>query len=236
MRHGGGHPLRRPGRRQDDALPRPLPRDPRARRDGPAAHPRARGGVRCGCAWTQRQRFVVDNTNPTPADARRYVEPAREAGFRVVGYLVEVDRRRGARAQRGARRARGACRPRRASARRRRLLRPTPEEGFDELWHATAAPDGGWRIEPLLTTPPLVLADGDAQRAPRRSRAACRRSASRRRRAAFSWTCSGREAPTIAAATLSWRSTQASASWAIVRPASSAIGHSRSTASSDSGA
>jgi hypothetical protein len=37
----------------------------------------------------------------------------------------------------------------------RRLLRPTPEEGFDELWHATAAPDGGWRIEPLLTTPPL---------------------------------------------------------------------------------
>jgi hypothetical protein len=36
----------------------------------------------------------------------------------------------------------------------RRLQRPTPEEGFDELWHATAAP-GGWRVEPLLTTPPL---------------------------------------------------------------------------------
>jgi hypothetical protein len=37
----------------------------------------------------------------------------------------------------------------------RRLIRPTPEEGFDELWHATAAPGGGWRIEPLVTTPPL---------------------------------------------------------------------------------
>jgi hypothetical protein len=37
----------------------------------------------------------------------------------------------------------------------RRLQRPTLEEGFDELWHATAAPGGGWRIEPLLTTPPL---------------------------------------------------------------------------------
>jgi len=36
----------------------------------------------------------------------------------------------------------------------RRLIRPAPEEGFDELWHATAAP-GGWRIEPLLVTPPL---------------------------------------------------------------------------------
>src|ERR671923_2810127 len=38
-----------------------------------------------------RQPFVVDNTNPTPADRRRYVEPARAAGFRVVAYLVEVD-------------------------------------------------------------------------------------------------------------------------------------------------
>src|ERR671914_1237159 len=38
-----------------------------------------------------RQRFVVDNTNPTAADRRRYVEPARAAGFKVIGYLVEVD-------------------------------------------------------------------------------------------------------------------------------------------------
>src|SRR5215213_4208310 len=36
--------------------------------------------------------FVVDNTNPTPTDRRRYVEPARAAGFKEIGYLVEVDR------------------------------------------------------------------------------------------------------------------------------------------------
>src|SRR4051812_15737705 len=36
------------------------------------------------------QRFVVDNTNPTPAERRRYVEPARAARFRVIGYLVEI--------------------------------------------------------------------------------------------------------------------------------------------------
>ena len=101
-----------------------------------------------------RQPFVVDNTNPAPADRRRYVGPARAAGFRVIGYLVEVDRAEAA--------ARNAGR---AGARRvpesgiagtsRRLLRPAPEEGFDELWHATAAPGGGWRVEPLVTTPPL---------------------------------------------------------------------------------
>ena len=39
----------------------------------------------------ERQPFVVDNTNPTAADRRRYVDPARAAGFRVIGYLVEVD-------------------------------------------------------------------------------------------------------------------------------------------------
>jgi predicted kinase len=105
------------------------------------------------CLQTQ-QRFVVDNTNPTAADRRRYIAPARAAGFKVIGYLVEVDAAEAL-----------ARNDERAGSRRvpttgvigtaRRLIRPTPEEGFDELWHATAAPGGGWRVEPLLTTPPL---------------------------------------------------------------------------------
>jgi predicted kinase len=100
------------------------------------------------------QRFVVDNTNVTPAERRRYVEPARAAGFRTVAYLVEIDVPDAL--------ARNAQRPDRRRVHAagvvgtgRRLQRPTPEEGFDELWHATAAPDGGWRIEPLLVTRPL---------------------------------------------------------------------------------
>jgi predicted kinase len=101
-----------------------------------------------------RQPFVVDNTNPTPAERRRYVEPARAAGFRVVGYLVEVDEVQALarnRERQGARRVPAAG----LVGTGRRLVRPAPEEGFDELWHATAAPDGGWRVEPLLVTPPL---------------------------------------------------------------------------------
>ena len=98
--------------------------------------------------------FVVDATNPTPADRRRYLEPAREAGFRVIGYLVEVADVQ-ALARNAAREGRRRVPAGAVVGTGRRLLRPTPEEGFDELWHATAAPDGGWRIEPLLTTPPL---------------------------------------------------------------------------------
>jgi predicted kinase len=94
-----------------------------------------------------RMPFVVDNTNPTVADRARYVAPARAAGFKLIAYLVEVDA-----AISHARRQNLPPAALRDVA--RRLVRPTPEEGFDELLHATAGPDG-WRIEPLLTTPPL---------------------------------------------------------------------------------
>jgi predicted kinase len=99
------------------------------------------------------QPFVVDNTNPTPADRARYVEPARAAGFRVIGYLVEIDAV--VALARNAERAGRARIPEGGVAgTMRRLIRPSVAEGFDEIWHATAAPDG-WRIEPLLSTEPL---------------------------------------------------------------------------------
>jgi predicted kinase len=114
---------------------------------------RAREAAFVAVCLETRQPFVVDNTNPTVSERRRYVEPARAAGFRVIGYLVEVDA-----AEALARNAVRSGRERVPAAgvvgTARRFVRPAPQEGFDELWHATAAP-GGWRIEPLLTTEPL---------------------------------------------------------------------------------
>jgi predicted kinase len=37
------------------------------------------------CLETQ-QPFVIDNTNPTREDRRRYIDAARSAGFEIVGY------------------------------------------------------------------------------------------------------------------------------------------------------
>ena len=103
---------------------------------------------------TTRQRFVVDNTNATAAERRRYVEPARAAGFTVIGYLVEVDPVE-ALARNAERTGRARIPDSGVAGTARRFVRPAPEEGFDELWHATSTPGGGWRIEPLVTTPPL---------------------------------------------------------------------------------
>ena len=113
---------------------------------------RAREAALLELCLSTRQPFVVDNTNPTVADRARYVEPARTAGFRVVGYLVDATAAEAL--------GRNALRERRVPERgvagtAKRLIRPAPEEGFDELWHATPAPGGGFRIEPLASPEPL---------------------------------------------------------------------------------
>lgn len=36
-----------------------------------------------------RQPFVVDNTSPTRAERQVYIEAARQAGFRVIGYYFQ---------------------------------------------------------------------------------------------------------------------------------------------------
>jgi predicted kinase len=40
------------------------------------------------CLQTQ-QRFVIDNTNPTKEDRRRYIAMASDAGYEVVGYYFQ---------------------------------------------------------------------------------------------------------------------------------------------------
>ena len=33
--------------------------------------------------------FAVDNTNPTKEDRQRYILPAKQAGFQIIGYFME---------------------------------------------------------------------------------------------------------------------------------------------------
>ena len=93
-----------------------------------------------------KQPFVVDNTNPTREDRRRYIEPAREARFEIVGYFF---RSRVAEAvKRNAARPVDARIPEagiRGTASRLQL--PSCDEGFDGL-HFVEMTDGDFRVSP----------------------------------------------------------------------------------------
>ncbi|HZR80105.1 MAG TPA: ATP-binding protein [Candidatus Binatia bacterium] len=95
-----------------------------------------------------RQPFVVDNTNATVADRARYIEPARSAGFAVVGYYFATDPR--------AAFDRNRKRPGRAAipaaglfGTHKRLQPPTLEEGFRTLYRVEIAEGAGFRVTPV---------------------------------------------------------------------------------------
>lgn len=93
-----------------------------------------------------KQRFVVDNTNPTIVDRARYIAKARAAGFAVHGYVFE--------AQYDDLLARNALREGKArvpdAAIRATLKRwepPSLSEGFDSLQHVLVASDGAFTLD-----------------------------------------------------------------------------------------
>jgi predicted kinase len=83
-----------------------------------------------------QQHFVVDNTNPLLAERAKYIEPARKAGFRVVGYYFWPDLTGSIRRnQRRSGRERVPTQAIVATA--KRLQTPTLDEGFDQLYNVT---------------------------------------------------------------------------------------------------
>jgi predicted kinase len=82
------------------------------------------------------QPFVIDNTNVRAAERVVYIEAAKRAGFRVIGYFLEATlgdalRRNAQRAGRAKIPAAGV------GAALKRLEQPKLEEGFDELYLVT---------------------------------------------------------------------------------------------------
>ena len=93
-----------------------------------------------------KQPFVVDNTNPRPADRARYVPPARAAGFRVVGYyfqsaVADAIRRNQARPEPERIPVKGLVGTYKA------LQLPTLAEGFHALYYVTLTTDHGFAVQ-----------------------------------------------------------------------------------------
>ena len=92
-----------------------------------------------------KQPVVVDNTNLTRAERAVYIEPAREAGFRVVGYyfrsVIAESLERNAGREPGRR-----VPDRGVTGAAGRLEMPEPGEGFDELFYVRI--EDGFVVEP----------------------------------------------------------------------------------------
>lgn len=92
------------------------------------------------------QPVVVDNTNPTAEDRQRYIGPAKQAGFRVVGYYFSS--RIQELLQRNSQRPEGSRIPEKGIlGTYGRLERPALREGFDELFYVKDDGQGGFIAE-----------------------------------------------------------------------------------------
>lgn len=87
-----------------------------------------------------QQSFVVDNTNPTPADRARYLAPARAAGFRVIAYFFSTPMREALR-RNNLRKAKQRVPPVAIAGTFKRIQRPKLDEGFDEIHTVELTPE-----------------------------------------------------------------------------------------------
>ena len=101
------------------------------------------------CCLALQQRFVIDNTNPTVDDRARYIAPAKERKYQVVGYYFQTDLQSAI--ERNAGRAGKACiETAGILATHRRLQLPSFAEGFDELFYVRIA-NGTFEVSPWMT-------------------------------------------------------------------------------------
>jgi predicted kinase len=92
-----------------------------------------------------QQSFVIDNTNPLPADRARYIEPARAAGFRIVAYFFETTLKDAIRRNNQRTAKQKIPVPALAGA-IRKIQPPMLEEGFDEIFTVTISAENKFEV------------------------------------------------------------------------------------------
>jgi predicted kinase len=92
-----------------------------------------------------QQSFVIDNTNPLPADRARYIETARAAGYRIVAYFFETTLKDAIRRNNQRTGKQKIPVPALAGA-IRKIQPPTLTEGFDEIFTVTISAENKFEV------------------------------------------------------------------------------------------
>ena len=110
---------------------------------------RRREAILLNACLEAKQRFVVDNTNPTIEARSRYTEPALAAGFNLVGFYFDISV--------GDAIKRNLNRPKKERVlpgsivtTHKGLEPPTKREGFDRIYVARIDGTGGFLVEKIL--------------------------------------------------------------------------------------
>ena len=95
-----------------------------------------------------KQRFVVDNTNPTVEDRSRYIIPGKAKNFQIVAYyfqsnLEDCKQRNSQRPPKKVIPLAGLL------ATHKKLVVPTLEEGFDAIYSVKTNPDYSFTVEEM---------------------------------------------------------------------------------------
>ena len=93
-----------------------------------------------------QQRLVIDNTNPTKLDRQRYIEPAKQHKFKVIGYYFQSQVRDAI--KRNQQRPVAQQIPDKGiGGTAKRMELPTYSEGFDELYYVKLLPEMQFSVE-----------------------------------------------------------------------------------------
>jgi predicted kinase len=91
------------------------------------------------------QRFVVDNTNPTVEERKKYIDACKNKGFKIIGYYFEPDYAESI--KRNEQRTGKEYIPEIGiKSVMSKLEVPSYEEGFDEIYSVISS-EGTFRIE-----------------------------------------------------------------------------------------
>ncbi len=106
---------------------------------------RHRENILLNACLKAKQPFVVDNTNPSVEDRKKYIQSARSNRFKIIGYYFQ-SKLRDSILRNKARNGNALVPERAIGGTSSRLQLPSRDEGFDELYYVAIAGDNSFSV------------------------------------------------------------------------------------------
>jgi predicted kinase len=107
---------------------------------------RTRENILLEACIAAKQPFVVDNTNPTIEDRRKYIEKAKENRFKIIGYFFQTTSSEAA-ARNKDRSGKEVVPLAAIYGTNKKLQLPSYEEGFEEIYYVRIGENNKFIIE-----------------------------------------------------------------------------------------